>query len=100
MAYLQFLCIRASPDIQTAMSFLTKSVQTPEKDDWGKINGVFHYIKGTICMKLVLPVDNLNTMWWWMDVSYDVHSYYKDHMVVVMSLDRRAAMSISPEGRK
>ena len=35
VAQLLFLCMRARPDIQTAVSFLTKRVRAPDKDDWG-----------------------------------------------------------------
>ena len=35
VAQLLFLCMRARPDIQTAISFLTTRVKDPDKDDWG-----------------------------------------------------------------
>ena len=36
-AQLLFLSSRARSDIQTAVSFLTKRVKKPDKDDWGKL---------------------------------------------------------------
>ena len=34
VAQLLFLCMRARPDLQTAISFLTKRVKNPDEDDW------------------------------------------------------------------
>ncbi len=34
---LVFLAMRAMPDIQTPVSFLTKHVRAPDEDDWGKL---------------------------------------------------------------
>eukprot|EP00957_Ditylum_brightwellii_P118827 9063876-Ditylum_brightwellii.AAC.1 len=36
---LLFVCKRARPDIQMAMSFLTKQAKSPSKDDWKKLRG-------------------------------------------------------------
>ena len=35
-AQLLFLCLRARPDIQTAVSFFTTRVRNPDMDDWKK----------------------------------------------------------------
>ena len=37
VAQLLFLCMRARPDIQTAVSFLATRVKSPGVDDWGKL---------------------------------------------------------------
>ena len=36
-AQLLFLCLRARPDIQTAVSFFTTRVRSPDTDDWKKL---------------------------------------------------------------
>ena len=64
VAQLLFLCMRALPDLQTAISFLTKRVKNPDEDDWGKLKRVLKYLKGTLHMKLVLTVDNMTTIRW------------------------------------
>ena len=87
--------MRARPDIQTAVSFLTKHVQKPDEDDWGKLKRVLQYLKGTKYMKLTLSVDNLSTIRWWVDASYGVHSDCKGHMGMTLSLGKGAAMSFS-----
>ena len=48
VAQLVFLCKCVRSDIQTPVSFLTKRVQEPDKDDWGKLKRVLQYLKGKI----------------------------------------------------
>ena len=95
VAQLLFMCMRARPDIETAVSFLTKRVREPDEDDWGKLKRVLKYLKGTMHMKLTLTVDNMNTIKWWVDASYGVHMDCKGHTGMMMSLGRGAAMSFS-----
>ena len=85
----------AQPDLQTVVLFLTKQVKSPEEDDWGKLKRVLKYLKGTLHMKLVLSVDNLTTIRWWVDVSYGTHSDCKGHTGMMMSLGKGAAMNMS-----
>ena len=65
---LLFLCMRARPDIQTALSFLTKRVREPDKHDWGKLKHVLKYLKGTIYTKLTLCVDSMTTICWYVEI--------------------------------
>jgi hypothetical protein len=37
VAQLLFLCMRARPDVQTLVSFLTTRVKDPDEDNWGKL---------------------------------------------------------------
>ena len=87
--------MQARPNLQTAVLFLTKRVKSPDEDDWGKLKPVLKYLKGTLHTKLVLPVENLNTIRWWVDTSYGTHSDYKGHTDMMMPLDKGAAMRIS-----
>ncbi len=48
---LLFAATRARRDIQTVVSFLTKQVKDPDKDDWGKLVRVLNYLNGTWFMK-------------------------------------------------
>ena len=45
-AQLLFLTMRARPDVQTGVSFLTTRVKEPDEDDWGKLRHIFMYLKG------------------------------------------------------
>ena len=87
--------MRARPDIQTAVSFLTKRVRAPDEHDWGKLKRVLKYLKGTMHMKLTLSVDSLSTICWYVDASYGAHMDLKGHTGMMMSLGRGAVMSFS-----
>eukprot|EP00956_Cyclotella_meneghiniana_P039839 scaffold180856_cov40-Cyclotella_meneghiniana.AAC.4 len=70
VAQLLFVSTRVRRDIQTAVAFLTTRVKRPDEDDWGKLKRVLKYLKGTLHMKLVLSVDELGIIRWWVDASY------------------------------
>ena len=44
-----FLSERACPGMQTLVSFLTKRVRSPDKDDLGKLKRGLRYLKGSAC---------------------------------------------------
>merc|ERR1711966_624925 len=46
-AQLLFLCLRARPDIQTAVSFFATRVRNPDMDDWKKLRHCMGYLKST-----------------------------------------------------
>jgi hypothetical protein len=54
---LLFTANHAHQDIQTAVSFLTTRVQSPDKDDWGKLKRILKYYNGTRNLKLTLCTD-------------------------------------------
>ncbi len=71
---LLFAANRARRDIQTAVSFLTTWVKTPDQDDWGKLVWVMKYLNGTRYMKLILSADEMKfTIHWYVDGSHLVH---------------------------
>jgi hypothetical protein len=57
VAKLLFLCQRARPDIQTAVSFLCTRVKKPDTDDYQKLGRVMRYLRGTASMPLTLEAD-------------------------------------------
>jgi len=95
VAQLLFLCMRARPDIQTAVSFLTKRVRAPDEHDWGKLKRVLRYLKGTMHMKLTLSVDSMTTICWYVDASYGAHMDLKGHTGMMMTLGKGAVMKFS-----
>ena len=46
-AQLLFLCLRARPDIQTAVSYFATRVGNPGMDDWKKLRYCMRYLKST-----------------------------------------------------
>ena len=71
-AQLLFLTMRAMPDIQLVVSFLTKRVQVPDEDNWGKLKNCLKYLKGTLYKKLYLTADSLSIIHQWVDAAYGV----------------------------
>ena len=57
-----FLCKRARPDIQMAISVLASRVRAPTTADWKKLMRVMRYLNGTSNFCLTLSADNLHTI--------------------------------------
>jgi hypothetical protein len=94
-AQLLFLSARARRDIQVAVAFLTTRVKKPDTDDWGKLRRVLKYLKGTKYMKLLLSIDDLSKIMWWVDASDRTHEDCKGHTGAMMSLGGGAVISSS-----
>ena len=85
VAQLLFVCPRARKDIQKATSFLTKKVRYPDEYDWVKLKHLLRYSRQTINMPLILRVDSLKIIKWWVDASYAVHLDMRGHTGATMS---------------
>ena len=94
-AQMLFLCLRARPDIQTAVSFFTTRVRSPDMDDWKKLRHCMKYLHSTRYMKRHLSADNLTNLMWWVDGSYGVHWDSKGHTGAMMSMGRGAIVNVS-----
>jgi Reverse transcriptase (RNA-dependent DNA polymerase) len=88
VAKLLFLCKRARPDIQTAVSFLCTRVQAPDRDDYKKLGRVMRYLRATAEMVLTLESDGMNIVSWWADASFAVHTDMKSHTGGAMSMGK------------
>ena len=95
VAQLLFLCKRARPDIQTAISYLCTRVTNPSEDDYKKLTRVIRYLRGTVNMPLRLEADSLNVVKWWVDASYGVHPDLKSHTGGIMSMGKGAVYGTS-----
>ena len=78
-AQLLLMCLRARPDIQTAVSFFTTRARNPDMDDRKKLRHCMRYLKSTRHMKRYLSADNLTNLIWWVDGSCGVHWDSKGH---------------------
>jgi Reverse transcriptase (RNA-dependent DNA polymerase) len=87
-AKLLFLCKRARPDLQTAVSFLTTRVKEPDIDDYKKLSRVMKYLRGTMDMPLTLEANDSSIIQWWIDASFAVHPDMKSHTGGMMSLGK------------
>ena len=95
VAQLLFVSQRARHDIQTPVSFLTKRVKAPDRDDWNKLVRCLQYIKATIHMKLTLGVDSLSILNWFIDSAHQVHEDCKGHTGQAQALGQGAVISKS-----
>jgi hypothetical protein len=95
VAQLLFLCKRAQPDIQTAVSFLCTRVQKPDTDDYKKLTCVIKYLHGSMLLPLTLEASNTKMMQWWVDASYGVHPDMKIHTGGVLLLGKGAVYATS-----
>ena len=93
-AQLLFLTMRARPDVQTAVSFFTTRVKSPDKDDWGKLRHTLMYLKGTLHMKRIMRADDLTSIHWWVDGSFGVHWDSKGHTGAMMSMGRGSIVNV------
>jgi hypothetical protein len=94
-AQLLYLCKRARPDIQTAVSFLCTRVTQPDEDDWKKLGRCIRYLRGTKELGLTLEADGEGMIRWWIDASFAVHRDMKSHTGIAMSLGKGCPVSTS-----
>jgi hypothetical protein len=95
VAQLLFATTRARKDIQHTVAFLTTRVKSPDEDDWMKLKRLLKYIRGTICMSLILKADSLDIVKWWVDVSYATHGDCKGHTGATVSMGTGSITGIS-----
>jgi hypothetical protein len=95
VAKLLFLCKRARPDIQTAVSFLCTRIKAPDADDYKKLTRVMRYLRATIDLPLVLEANNMQVIKWWIDASFAVHSDMRSHTGGAMTLGKGTIYAMS-----
>jgi hypothetical protein len=90
-----FLCKRARPDIDQAISFLSSRVNEANEGDWIKLLRVLGFLKGTIEDVLTLEADDTNTLTWYVDVAFAVHADMKSHTGAIFTMGKGAILSSS-----
>ena len=85
---LLYICKRARPDIEPALSFLCTRVSKPTPDDKEKLNRVLDYLSDTIDNVRTIGVNGLNTLYMWVDASYAVNPNMHSHTGGAMSFGR------------
>ena len=88
-----FLCNRARPDIKQVIALLCTRVKAPNQDDWDKLVRLMLFLHTTKLDCLILTVDDLHVIKWWIDVSFAVHPDFKSHTGAVMSMGSGALIS-------
>jgi hypothetical protein len=86
---------RARKDIQPVVAFLTTRVQEHDKYNWLKLKRLLRYIRGIIHMPLILKVESLNMIKWWVDTSLVTHDNSRGHTGATMSLGKGSVIGMS-----
>jgi hypothetical protein len=64
---------QARPDTCTAIAFLAKRVQAPDKDNWNKLTHLMKYLRGMRMLPLTLSANGTGILKWWVDATFAVH---------------------------
>jgi hypothetical protein len=57
-----YLVKRARPDALLAITFLTTRVQSPDVDDWNKLEHLIEYFRAMVNLPLILGVDGTSIL--------------------------------------
>ena len=90
-----FLCKRARPNVNPGIGFLSSRVKRPNEGDWGKLLKVLGFLKGTINDILTLEADDTQTISWYIDAAFAVHTDMKSHTSAIMTMGKGAIISDS-----
>ena len=94
-AKLLYLCKRARPDLQTAVSFLATRVQSPTTEDEKKLWRCIAYLKKYPNLRLTLRADDDHLMHWWVDAAFAVHHDMRSHTGGTFSMGKGSIFSTS-----
>ena len=78
-AQLLYLAKRVRPDLLVVVSFLTKRVLHPQRDDRAKLVRAVQYLRGTRDLGIILSGAHDMTVLAYVDASYGVHEDLKSH---------------------
>jgi hypothetical protein len=88
-----FLCKRARPDINPAIGFFAGRVKSPNEGDWTKLLKVMGYLKGTRDDVLNLEADNCQTVTWYIDAAFGVHTDMKSQTGSIFTMGKGSVIS-------
>ena len=71
------------------MGVLSSRVKSPNKDDWGKLGKLVHYLDGTRELHLVLRFENTRIARWYVDAAFGVHDDFKSQSSGTMFLSKK-----------
>ena len=74
-----FALKQSHSDIQTVISFITTSMKAPGNYYWKKFQHVMQFLNLTTSLIVTMCAKNSIMIIWWVDSSYEVHTYIKSH---------------------
>jgi hypothetical protein len=83
-----YLAKRVRPDILTAVSFLVKRVSKPTEEDFGKLERLARYVRGTKHLGIVLEANKNLGVYGYIDASYGVHEDMKSHSGCIIGIGK------------
>ncbi len=81
--------------MRTAISFLTKRVKSPDKDDYKKLARTIRYIRKTKFLRLTVEATYLDQNHWFIDGAFTVHADMKSHSRAYMTFGKGMLDSMS-----
>ena len=66
-------------NIQLEVSLLCTRVSDPDVDDSHKLARVMKYVRGTIGLPLIMPIEKYGNIKWSVDAEFAVHKYMRTH---------------------
>ena len=81
--------------MQTVVAFLSTHVQHPDHDDYKKLVQAMKYLRKTITLPLMLEVDDLQLVHWWIDGAFATHRDMCSHTGGAMSLGKGVIYGMS-----
>ncbi len=88
MAKALYLVKKARPDELLAIAFLSTRVQSPDIDNWAKLEHLIKYFRSTVDLPLTLGVDGTGVLNWYVDASYAVHANMRGHTGGALTMGR------------
>jgi hypothetical protein len=79
VAKVLYLAKRTRPDLLLATNFLTTRVQSPDEDDWSKLQRLLKYLSGSKELGIILRPRESPQLDAFIDASYGVHGDGKSH---------------------
>ena len=87
-AKILYLAKRTRPELLTAVSFLTKRVNNPTEEDYGKLEKVIKYLRKTSHLGIILEGEQKLCVYAYVDASYGVHMDMKSHTGCVIGIGK------------
>ncbi len=85
---LMYICKRARPDLEPALSYLSTQVSCPSISDSDKLQRLLDFLHATKDDRRVVGALSLDDMFTWIDASFAVHPNMKSHTGGAISFGR------------
>jgi hypothetical protein len=83
-----YLVKRVRPDALMAIAFLSTRVQSPDINNWAKLEHLIKYFRSTIHLPLTFGADGTGVLNWYFDASFAVHANMRGHTGGVLTMGR------------